>query len=474
MADDAAPETDPQISFKVKTSSDGMHSVTMSQAATVLDLKTKLAGDDFEKVPADRQRLIYSGRVMKNEDPLSKYNIKAGNTIHMVKSAQSNIKQNPESSASPSGGAPRAAAGVPQNMAAGTANNPLAGLTGARYAGHMALPGAEMFGADGGMGAPPSEEAFAQMMDDPNVQQTINEALNNPAMIDMMIQQTPGLRDNPHAREMLSSPEFRRMMTNPQALRQAAQIRRMMQGGSGGGGFPAPGVTDTTPAGAAGSNTAGTNAPPNPFAMFPGGGLGGLGGQGGNPFAAMFNPPGQTPAQTPPAPRSAGQGTPGQGTPSANTDANAANPFASLFGGAGGAGAQNPFGGGMPQITPEMLQQMNQILGGMGGQGGAGAQNPFGAGGLPPPTPEMMQQLNQLMQGTGGQGMNDLFGLGGGFGAGNPTSPPPPADTRPPEERYADQLRQLNDMGFFDFDKNVEALRRSGGSVQGAIENLLR
>ena len=42
-----------------------------------------------------------------------------------------------------------------------------------------------------------------------------------------------------------------------------------------------------------------------------------------------------------------------------------------------------------------------------------------------------------------------------------------------PEERYADQLRQLNDMGFFDFDQNIAALRRSGGSVQGAIEHLL-
>jgi ubiquilin len=37
-------------------------------------------------------------------------------------------------------------------MAAGTsAGNLLAGLTGARYAGHMGLPGAEMFGADGGV-----------------------------------------------------------------------------------------------------------------------------------------------------------------------------------------------------------------------------------------------------------------------------------------------------------------------------------
>ena len=86
-------------------------------------------------------------------------------------------------------------------------------------------------------------------------------------------------------------------------------------------------------------------------------------------------------------------------------------------------------------------------------------------------TPEMMQQAMQMMQ-NGGFG--DLFGGGGGgFGSPGAGSPPPPADTRPPEEIYAEQLRQLNDMGFFDFDRNVAALRRSGGSVQGAIEQLL-
>jgi ubiquilin len=289
------------------------------------------------------------------------------------------------------------------------------------------------------MGAPPSEDAIARMLDDPNMQQTLNEALNNPAMIDMMIQNTPGLRDNPHAREMLQSPEFRRMMTNPEAIRQAAQLRRMMGGGAGGASaFPAPGVTDTTPAGAAGT-TQNANSPPdfpplNPFAAF------GANPGAGNPFAALFGQgaaTGQTPVQTPPPPASAGQGT-----PSTDPAANAANPFASLFGGAGGAGG-NP-------------------------------NNPFAMPGMPPITPEMMQRAMQMMNGGN---FNDIFGGAGGagaFGGAGATSPPPPADTRPPEERYADQLRQLNDMGFFDFDQNVEALRRSGGSVQGAIEQLLR
>lgn len=265
------------------------------------------------------------------------------------------------------------------------------------------------------MGAPPSEDQVAQMLDDPNVQQSMNEALQNPAMVDMMINSIPGLRDNPQAREMLSSPEFRQMMTNPQALRQAAQMRRMMGGGGGGGAsaFPAPGITDSTPTGAPGSTPNQNQTTPfNPFGMtgpagqfgFPQPGAAGP----GNPFASMFGQPGQTPAQTPPAPGSAGQGTAAPG------DAAAANPFASLFGGAGGA-------------------------------------NPFGGQGMPPMSPEMMQQAMQMMQNGG---MNNLFGGQNPFGAaGAASNPPPPADTRPPEEIYADQLRQLNDMGFFDFDR---------------------
>ncbi len=152
MAEETTANEDPQISFKVKTSSEGNHAITMAETATVLDLKNKLAGADYENIPAERQRLIYSGRVMQNQEPLSKYKIKAGNTIHMVKSAPSNAAQQPaNASSSTTAGTAPAAAGVPTNMAAGTANNPLAALTGARYAGHLNLPGMDMFGADGGV-----------------------------------------------------------------------------------------------------------------------------------------------------------------------------------------------------------------------------------------------------------------------------------------------------------------------------------
>lgn len=146
MADNAETGSDAQITFKIKTSGDGNHTITMAESATVLDLKTKLSGEEFENIPVERQRLIYSGRVMKNDDTLATYKIKENNTIHMVKSAASNPGQPAATSA------PAAQQAAPTNMAAGTANNPLAGLTGARYAGHQInLPGMDMFGPDGGV-----------------------------------------------------------------------------------------------------------------------------------------------------------------------------------------------------------------------------------------------------------------------------------------------------------------------------------
>lgn len=147
-ADEAPPK---QLSFKIKTSGEGAHNITISENAQVIDLKNMLSGENYENIPAARQRLIYSGRVMKDEEPLKTYKIKDGNTVHMVKSAASNAAQNPASTANPTTGSTPRATGVPTNMAAGTANNPLAGLTGARYAGHMGLPGMDMFGADGGV-----------------------------------------------------------------------------------------------------------------------------------------------------------------------------------------------------------------------------------------------------------------------------------------------------------------------------------
>jgi ubiquilin len=42
-----------------------------------------------------------------------------------------------------------------------------------------------------------------------------------------------------------------------------------------------------------------------------------------------------------------------------------------------------------------------------------------------------------------------------------------------PEELYATQLSQLQEMGFFDTQENIRALRATAGNVHAAVERLL-
>lgn len=468
MADDTATTEDSPITFTIKSSNDAKFTLTLPLSTQVSELKQKLSSSEYADTPAERQRLIYSGRVLKDNETLATYKIKDGHTVHLVKSAASNQRQggatqSTATSAATGTSAAPAAGAVPTNLAAGTGNNPLAGLTGARYAGFAQLPGAGMFGPDGGMGPPPDAESMLNMLENPQFQSTINEALQNPAMIDMMIQQNPMLRDmGPGVRQMMQSPEFRRMLTDPSSIRHMLQMQRAFGAGGLGGGsaFPAPGVTNTTPEenrnnqNSNNANAAAAGAPPfNPFAP-PALGA-------GNPFAVLFGgaPPafGANPSST----STAAGGDQSQGTQGATGSAAAGSTTTGE--GQNQQNFQNPFSFLM---NPAMF-------GATGSQGGQAGFNPFNPQQNPfLRDPALLSQMMQAMGaqgGAAGAGANPLAALLGGAGLGSP----PPQDNRPPEERYADQLRQLNDMGFFEFERNVEALRRSGGSVQGAVEYLL-
>lgn len=198
------------------------------------------------------------------------------------------------------------------------------------------------------------EEQIANMLSNPNVAQQMNEMMNNDQFIDMMIQSNPMLRNNPNAREMIRSPLFRQMMTNPEAIRSAARIQRYMnRGGNDRGAFPMPGVTDTTPG--AGNADAANNGstsdqinslfdPANWASMpYERGSLGGIfdsfitpaAGTGTGQSAATSTTPGNTGAQTTGSTNTnngstatAGQG---QGGNAQGAGGPAQNPFASLF-----------------------------------------------------------------------------------------------------------------------------------------------
>ena len=327
------------------------------------------------------------------------------------------------------------------------------------------------------MGPPPDPEHMINMLQDPNFASTLDEALQNPALIDQMIANNPMLQGmGPQVRQAMQNPAIRRMMTDPEMMRQATQMQRQMGGGMFGGGgagegaFPMPGATDTTPGqagerNASAGNSAGTRAaqmnPFDPFAMLGNMGAGqgnGSGAAAGNPFAAMFQGIGNT--TRPPNNTSQPQSGQENSTNSSGADEQSqqqsqptASPFAAM--------AQNPMVQNLLR-DPQFMQQMMQSM--------VGSPSPSGDTTSDASNPSNASQPNPFAALFGPGGMGGLGSGGfGGFGA----APAAPADTRPPEERFQEQLRQLNDMGFCEFDRNVEALRRSGGSVQGAVEYLL-
>jgi ubiquilin len=299
-----------EIQINVKGPSELKLQITINTDKTVLELKQAIA--EKADVPADRQRLIYSGRVLKDEEVLSTYKIQTTHTIHMVKGV--------------SRSAPSNAASVPQalpTMQAG--QNPLDPLTQLNsHMGFGAMAGVNPFAE---MGLNPNDPNMMQtMMNSPQFLQQMSSVISNPAVLDQIIASNPQLAAMaPQVREVFQSEHFRQIISNPERLQQMLQMASMFNGAGGSpfanpfgapaaGGFPAPGNPST---GSANTTTPATTAQ--------------AGAPQANPFMGLFGAP------------PVGAGGPGTGA---------------------GAGAANPFGA----MDPAMLQQLL----GMGGAGGAG------------------------------------------------------------------------------------------------------
>ncbi|EIW87458.1 hypothetical protein CONPUDRAFT_116729 [Coniophora puteana RWD-64-598 SS2] len=388
-----APST--EIHINVKGPSELKLQITIATDKTVLELKQAIA--EKSDVEAERQRLIYSGRVLKDEDALSVYKIQSSHTIHMVKGV---ARSAGAPSTAPSAGVtqPTPAQQLPTMQTGQNPHDPLTQLNS-----HLGFGAMGSFNPFAEMGLNPNDPNMMQtMMNSPQFLQQMSSVMSNPAVLDQIIASNPQLAAMaPQVREVFSSDRFRQMMSNPEALRTMMQLSSMMRGGEGGGadpfgggafggapGFPAPGVPSTGAPGTPGSNTNTNNAssPSSPSA----------GGQQPNPFG--FFPPF------------------GAGAGGAGTGAGA---------GAGGQGAFNPF-------DPSNLAQMQQILGGLGGGAGASAGGAGGLGGLgglggfgsPPAAPAdsrppeerfqtQLQQLQDMGFTNASQNVRALLATGG-------------------------------------------------------------
>lgn len=520
------------ININVKSSGGGKYKIDLpSLAETVAAFKVRLAV--VSDIPADSQRLIFRGHVLKDvqtfQEIKDKHGLETGQTMHVVRGSSPASRSSTTANASTQTAA-GAGGGVPP---VGTAPFPPMG----------AAPGG-LPGMPPGMGNP---EQMAAMLNSP----LMDSIMNNPELARSMMMANPQLREimerNPEVGHVFNDPAtFRQMMQmarNPSLMqemmrnsdRQMANIEMMP------GGFDAlrrmqedvqaPLMDAMQNFGA--NDTNATNPP-----------AAGTGAAGANPFASLFqNTPSNAPMPNPWAP------TPPPAAPGAGTGTGAAPPAGGMpampGAGAGGMPDMTALLGGMqgmngdqmaammdnpmmqrmmqlmssdpgmleaminsnPQLrqmadqnpqmaqvlrnpefmrsmlNPETMRTMMQFRNAMGGAGlgAAAAPGAPGAGGgtatAPGTTPATgsgaaggdMASLLSMMTAMGGLG-----GGGGGGATGTGTAAPQAQMTNEElEAMYAPQLQQLRDMGFIDTPMCLAALRRSNGNVNVAVENLL-
>ncbi|KAF9425451.1 hypothetical protein BGZ94_007521, partial [Podila epigama] len=89
--------TDP-ITLRIRTLDPQILSVTVTVQETVLQLKERLA--QMLQVPSPRQRLIFQGRMLRDEDRLDNYALQDGHTLHLV-TRPADVPANPRNDAPP-------------------------------------------------------------------------------------------------------------------------------------------------------------------------------------------------------------------------------------------------------------------------------------------------------------------------------------------------------------------------------------
>jgi ubiquilin len=212
------------IRVNIKCSNADKYEVETPPNATVLEFKELLF--QVSNVSVESQRLIYKGRVLKDDNGLDFYGVEDGQTIHLVRSNKSRTDTNTSSSTSVPASTTTAPSTTTPNPSAGNFSFPPTGQN----------QNQNPFAGLGGLGGMPDlSQMQNQLMQNPDMmQQMLNSPLmesllSNPELMQNMMLSNPQLQPmldaNPHIRHILNDPAMMRqtmeMMRNPAAMQQA-------------------------------------------------------------------------------------------------------------------------------------------------------------------------------------------------------------------------------------------------------------
>lgn len=227
------------MQLNIQSSSDKKFPITCEGTAKVIELKALIATE----INCDKQnlRLIYAGRILKDDDSLESYSIKDGHVIHVAKTGVAKTS------------APAAVPAQQPTVNSSQINNPTSPVVNNSQPSLPANPFAAMMGSGmggmdpsmfGGMGAlqpsPEELESMNQMMQNPEM---INSAIEmmtaNPELMQSILAMNPRFQSLP--------PEVRQMMTNPEFLRMSMMLNSTMSRNQGTNPFAMPNLGATSP-----------------------------------------------------------------------------------------------------------------------------------------------------------------------------------------------------------------------------------
>ncbi|KAJ6829877.1 ubiquitin domain-containing protein DSK2b-like [Iris pallida] len=212
------------VTVHIRCSNGTKFSVEADSQSAVGAFKAQLAGTC--DVPADQQRLIYKGRILKDEQTLASYGVESDHTIHLVRGAAPSTAL-----ATATTGAARninSASGIPRDHPSESRD-----LGGATFGGSL-FPALGVNGLGGsgtsglfGTGIPELDQMQQQLTQNPNVMReimnmpAIQNLMNNPEILRNLIM------NNPQMREIIDrNPELAHVLNDPSTLRQTLEAVR--------------------------------------------------------------------------------------------------------------------------------------------------------------------------------------------------------------------------------------------------------
>ncbi|KAG5464613.1 hypothetical protein LSCM4_00053 [Leishmania orientalis] len=252
------------MTVTIKLANGNQHTVEVSDYnITVAELKKQIAGT--LEIPAEEQRIILRGKVLKDDGVLSVIGMEDGNVIHVVRSKKSVSAASSTNASSPSTAndpapslsaqstaaapsqavppqaAPNPYAALMSNFGASQMPQPIPGAAGLPAAGNPFANMGMGMGLGGSMGGAinPTPQQAMELMQNPMMQQMMQHALSNPNFTQYIIQNSPQLAGLPHDQQHAVI----EMMRNPYMMQQAMAI----MGGLGGTGVTPPAVSPANP-----------------------------------------------------------------------------------------------------------------------------------------------------------------------------------------------------------------------------------